>query len=49
MKLYNQKQMTNYASRIAKFELNWVIVGGESGPGAKPVMQEWVKIFRISA
>ena len=22
--------------------LNWVIVGGESGPGARPVLEEWV-------
>jgi protein gp37 len=22
--------------------INWVIVGGESGPGARPVMQVWV-------
>ena len=22
--------------------INWVIVGGESGPGARPIMQEWV-------
>jgi protein gp37 len=22
--------------------INWVIVGGESGPGARPVLQEWV-------
>lgn len=27
--------------------INWVIVGGESGPGARPMNQEWVKsIFR---
>jgi protein gp37 len=22
--------------------INWVIVGGESGPGARPVLEEWV-------
>lgn len=22
--------------------INWVIVGGESGPGARPIMEEWV-------
>ena len=27
-------------------EINWVIVGGESGPGARPVMQEWVTDIR---
>jgi protein gp37 len=26
--------------------INWVIVGGESGPGARPVMQEWVTDIR---
>jgi len=45
-KLYNQKQAAHHASRIAKFKPNWVIVGGESGPGARPVMQEWVTDIR---
>ena len=22
--------------------INWVIVGGESGPGARPLLEEWV-------
>jgi len=26
--------------------INWVIVGGESGPGARPVEKEWVKCVR---
>jgi protein gp37 len=26
--------------------INWVIVGGESGPGARPIMQEWVTDIR---
>ena len=26
--------------------INWVIVGGESGPEARPVMQEWVTGIR---
>jgi protein gp37 len=26
--------------------INWVIVGGESGPGARPVLQEWVVDIR---
>ena len=26
--------------------INWVIVGGESGPGARPVLQEWVTDIR---
>ena len=48
IKLYNQKQMAYHASRIAKFEPNWVIVGGESGPGARPVILEWVTDIRES-
>jgi len=26
--------------------IDWVIVGGESGPGARPVLAEWVKSIR---
>lgn len=26
--------------------LNWIIVGGESGPGARPMKQEWVEDIR---
>jgi protein gp37 len=26
--------------------MNWVIVGGESGPGARPIEAEWVKDIR---
>lgn len=26
--------------------INWVIVGGESGPGARPILQEWVTEIR---
>jgi protein gp37 len=26
--------------------INWVIVGGESGPGARPIMTEWVTDIR---
>jgi protein gp37 len=26
--------------------INWVIVGGESGPGARPILQEWVTDIR---
>jgi protein gp37 len=27
-------------------KINWVIVGGESGPGARPILQEWVTDIR---
>jgi protein gp37 len=27
-------------------KINWVIVGGESGPGARPILQEWVTEIR---
>jgi len=26
--------------------INWVIVGGESGPGARPLEREWVVVMR---
>lgn len=26
--------------------IDWVIVGGESGPGARPIKEEWVKLIR---
>jgi protein gp37 len=29
-------------SRLNLKDINWVIVGGESGPGARPVLEEWV-------
>jgi protein gp37 len=34
---------------LGKFDLrgiHWVIVGGESGPGARPMSPEWVKSIR---
>jgi protein gp37 len=27
-------------------KINWVIVGGESGPGARPVHPDWVRSIR---
>ena len=27
-------------------EINWVIVGGESGPGARPVQENWIVEIR---
>jgi protein gp37 len=35
------KCMVNLGSRI-----NWVIVGGESGPGARPMHPDWVRSIR---
>lgn len=35
--------------RVGKIDLrgiDWVIVGGESGPGARPIMKEWVTEIR---
>jgi protein gp37 len=29
--------------RVDLSDINWVIVGGESGPGARPMKEEWVK------
>jgi protein gp37 len=34
---------------LGKFDLcgiQWVIVGGESGPGARPMLREWVRDIR---
>jgi protein gp37 len=34
---------------LGKFDLRgiqWVIVGGESGPGARPMLREWVRSIR---
>jgi protein gp37 len=28
--------------------IHWAIVGGESGPGARPMAQEWVEALRVS-
>ena len=32
--------------RLALRGINWVVVGGESGPGARPISEEWVKDIR---
>ena len=29
--------------------MNWIIVGGESGPGARPIRQEWVESLQQHA
>ncbi len=29
--------------------INWIIVGGESGPGARPIKKEWVESLQESA
>jgi protein gp37 len=29
--------------------LNWLIVGGESGPGARPMDEEWARTLAIQA
>lgn len=28
--------------------IDWVIVGGESGPGARPMKPEWVRVFETN-
>jgi len=30
-------------------DMNWIIVGGESGPGARPIHQEWVESLQKQA
>lgn len=32
--------------RVDLSDINWVIVGGESGPGARPMREEWVQSLR---
>ncbi|HWB20438.1 MAG TPA: phage Gp37/Gp68 family protein [Phycisphaerales bacterium] len=32
--------------RLALTDIHWVIVGGESGPGARPMEEQWVKQIR---
>jgi protein gp37 len=32
--------------RIDLQDISWVIVGGESGPGARPIQREWVETIR---
>jgi protein gp37 len=32
--------------RLALADIHWVIVGGESGPGARPMQAEWVRQIR---
>jgi protein gp37 len=27
-------------------KINWMITGGESGPGARPILQQWVTDIR---
>lgn len=29
--------------------INWIIVGGESGPGARPIVKEWVEALQRNA
>jgi len=43
-KAAHDPQMTGYENRNDK--LDWVIVGGESGPGARPMHPEWVRSLR---
>lgn len=33
-------------TRLNLNKIDWVIVGGESGPGARPMLQEWVEDIR---
>jgi protein gp37 len=34
--------LLGYISRLPLRGIDWVIVGGESGPGARPIEQDWV-------
>lgn len=43
---YNQRVRDGNYSRVTYNRINWVIVGGESGPGARPVHPDWVRTLR---
>ena len=40
----NAKNASNNARAIVR--IDWVIVGGESGPGARPMHPDWVRDIR---
>ena len=42
MKFLSIEPLLGPLGRINLRGIDWVIVGGESGPGARPMKQEWV-------
>jgi hypothetical protein len=46
VKLLSLEPLIGPLGKLNLKKINWVIVGGESGPGARPIMQEWVTDIR---
>lgn len=42
IKFLSLEPLIGQLGKLDLSKINWVIVGGESGPGARPIMQEWV-------
>ena len=38
--------MEEAADDLREFHIDWVIVGGESGPGARPMKEDWATDIR---
>jgi protein gp37 len=45
-KFISIEPMLSPISQLALNSIDWVIVGGESGPGARPIKPEWVRTIR---
>lgn len=41
-----EQDREGYAKRLAVSNIDWVIVGGESGPNARPMHPDWVRSIR---
>lgn len=46
MKFLSIEPLLEDLGEIDLTEIDWVIVGGESGPGARPMSREWVVSIR---
>lgn len=42
IKFLSVEPMLSYMPKLNLFEIDWVIVGGESGPKSRPIKEEWV-------
>jgi protein gp37 len=46
MQFLSLESLIGLLGKLNLKKINWVIVGGESGPGARPILQEWVTEIR---
>jgi protein gp37 len=46
MKFLSLEPLLGPMDQLDLSEINWVIAGGESGPGARPIRAEWVRSIR---